>query len=284
MLSLFANSLVLAGVVILVGSLLPVRRLMVQLATGPMRRRWTLLVGLILLFILGYLTYAAVFWNRPSAWADLIVPVIFFCGAWFVWLTCWLALQTVIDVRYLARLEHEGITDALTGLYNRRYLDRRLEEEFARAQRHALPLAILLLDIDHFKRINDTYGHPVGDQVLSALGRLTLKTLRTSDIAARYGGEEFLVIAFSTSADAAAALAERWRQWVESHALALAGATSPEQAIRVTASVGVAALGPEVDSVRKLVERADQALYRAKQAGRNRVVVDAGPAERSTES
>ncbi len=282
MLNLFANSLVLAGAAIMVASLLPVRRLVTQLPAGLVRRRWLVLAALILAFILGYLSYAGIFWNRPADWPNLIVPIIFFFGAWFVWLVSTLSWQTVIDVRRVSRLEQESITDALTGLYNRRYLDRRLDEEFARAQRYALPLAVLLLDIDHFKRVNDSYGHQTGDQVLSDLGKLALSTARNTDIAARYGGEEFLVIAPNTPAASAEVLAERLRKIVASHTLSVAGGASQPVALEVTVSVGVADLGRGINSPQELVRRADEALYRAKQAGRNRVVVTPASTEKAS--
>jgi len=131
--------------------------------------------------------------SRHTAWLDLIVPSVFFFGAGFVWLTATLSLHTAIDIRRVTVLEHENITDPLIGIYNRRYLDRRLQEEFIRARRYSLPLSVLLLDIDHFKRVNDAYGHQVGDLVLSYLGKLLLSAIRATDIIARYGGEEILI-------------------------------------------------------------------------------------------
>lgn len=273
MLNWLANGLVIAGVCILIGALLPVRRLIAQLPTGHVRRRWYALTGLIALFIAGYLGYAIAFWSRPATWLDLIVPGVFFFGAGFVWLTASLSLQTAADIRRVTLLERESITDPLLGIYNRRFLDRRLEEECARAQRYALPVSVLLIDIDHFKRINDTYGHPVGDLVLSFLGKLLLQAIRESDIAARYGGEEIAIIVPNTPLSSAAALAERLRQHVETHELVVTHDANQSQVVRITVSVGVAGLTQDATDGQQLIQAADEALYRAKQAGRNRVVI-----------
>ncbi|MBI5302778.1 MAG: GGDEF domain-containing protein [Chloroflexi bacterium] len=269
--NVLAEGLVIAGACILLGAMIPVRQLVAQLPSGQVRRRWYTLTALILVFIAGYVGYIAVFWELATTWLDLIVPGVFFLGAGFVWLVSTLSLQTAMDVRRVALLEHENITDPLTGIYNRRYLDRRLNEEFARARRYASPLSVLLLDIDRFKHVNDTYGHPVGDLVLNYLGKLLLHAIRESDILARYGGEEFLLIAANTTASTAIALAERLRQHVETHALVLTSEPSQRQEIRISVSIGVASLSHQVFDSTELLVNADQALYCAKQAGRNRV-------------
>ena len=271
--NVLANSLVIAGACVLMGALIPVRQLIDKLPSGQLRRRWYALTALIVLFIIGYISYTVAFWSRHTTWLDLIVPSVFFFGAGFVWLTTSLSLQTAIDVRRMTQLEHESITDPLIGIYNRRYLDRLLDEEFSRARRYALPLSVLLLDIDHFKHVNDSFGHQVGDLVLIDLGKLVLNAIRASDIAARYGGEELLIIATNTTVSSAVALAERLRQHVETHELVLPSEPNKPQEIRVTVSIGVACLCQEVTDSQSLVHNADEALYRAKQEGRNRVFV-----------
>jgi diguanylate cyclase (GGDEF)-like protein len=158
----------------------------------------------------------------------------------------------------------------LTGIFNRRYLDHRLAEEVARAQRYDLPLSILMLDIDHFKQINDRYGHQAGDQVLISLGEVVARELRESDILARYGGEEFLVMALNIHLLGATYVAERICKRIESHSFILPNDPS---GISVTVSIGVASLGNGVDDREKLVQVADENLYRAKREGRNRVIV-----------
>ena len=172
------------------------------------------------------------------------------------------------------RLVLSGHTDVLTGWHNRRYLQRRLPEELARAHRHLQPLSGLLLDVDHFKRVNDKYGHATGDRVLRDVADRVKRELRSSDVAVRYGGEEFAVLLPQTGLRDAARLAERIRQTV-------AGAPFRGQdgeELAVTLSIGVAQLralprGMDMESLgEQLLEDADFALYRAKAGGRNRVV------------
>ena len=273
MINFIASGLVIAGTCVLIGALIPVRHLILQLSPGRVRRSWYLFVGLISFFIVGYIIHVLAFWGHNATWRDIIVPVIFFFGAGFVLLTTVLSLQTATDVRRVTLLEHESISDPLIGIYNRRYLDRRLKEECSRAQRCSLPLSVLLIDIDHFKLINDTNGHQAGDLVLSNLGKLLLQVIRKTDIATRYGGDEILIIAPNTSAPIAVTLAERLRQHVETHELVFTDASNKPQNIRITVSIGVAEVNKEVADCQELIKNADEALYHAKQGGRNRIIM-----------
>lgn len=281
MIPLFAISLVFAGALILIRALFPIRQLIGRLPPGSVRTRWYAMTALTVLFLIGYLGYAAAFWDNHSSPVDLIVPGVFFLGACFVWLTANLSLQTALDVMRISLLERETATDALTGVFNRRYLERRLTEEVASARRYGLPFSILLLDVDHFKEINDEHGHQAGDHVLITLGEVVADELRESDILARYGGEEFLVIAPQTALLGAADIAERVRKRIESHDFKLPGKPG---GIRVTASIGVASLGEGVDNREKLIHAADENLYRAKQAGRNRVSASTPPGQQGPRS
>lgn len=171
-------------------------------------------------------------------------------------------------------LKYIGLTDSLTGVYNRRYIDRRLLEEIARARRQGYPIAFMYLDIDHFKRVNDSVGHQGGDEVLREVAGRIKAELRLSDALARFGGEEFVVLLIDADLDSAAFVAERIRASVAATMIAL----SPETRLSVTVSIGVACLHDSdhdlaPDAVaRALVAQADAALYQAKAAGRNRVV------------
>lgn len=272
MISLLAKSLVFAGALILIWSLVIVRQLIVQLPVGHLRQRWHAMTIMVALFLVGYLGYLGAFWDAHSGLLDLIVPAVFFFGACFVLLTALLSLQTAMDMMRISVLERETYTDPLTGAFNRRYLDQRLGKEVATAQRYGWTLSVLLLDIDHFKLINDTYGHQVGDQVLMTLGKLMSKGLRDADVVARYGGEEFFVILPHTSLAGATDLAERMRKRIESHEFQLEGASGGVLQGGVTASIGVAVFGNGVDTAEKLVRAADEHLYEAKHGGRNRVV------------
>lgn len=273
MISYLSASLVLIGLIIHVATLAPLRRLIAMLPAGSLRNKWLAMTGLIFIFIAGYLGYIVVLWGQQTEWHELPIPGIFLFGAIFVWLTIGLSLQTAADLLRIDLLEAENITDPLTKVYNRRYLDRRLEEEVARSRRYSLELSVLMLDIDHFKLVNDTYGHQAGDVTLSALGGLVKTALRDLDVVARYGGEEFLVICTNTAIDGAALVAERLRHLVESHQVEIPDGSGGSQTIRISISIGAAGLSASFDSKEKLVQAADQALYRAKREGRNRVIV-----------
>ena len=168
----------------------------------------------------------------------------------------------------LRKLYESSTRDALTGAYNRRHFEDRLRAEIAFAVRHATDCALILLDLDHFKLVNDTYGHPAGDEILRHLGGIATRALRTEDVFARFGGEEFAVILRGASTRGAGRLAERLRE-----ALNQQHAVYEGQEIAVTLSAGCAALSccatPAPDEV---IAIADRRLYAAKQAGRNRVV------------
>jgi len=165
-----------------------------------------------------------------------------------------------------------AVTDALTGLYNRRYLDSHLKTLFDRAAARGRPLSLMITDIDRFKPINDTHGHAAGDEVLREFAQRLRKNVRGIDLACRYGGEEFVVVMPDTERAVAETVAERIRNEIESQAFA---ACSGTQSLRVTVSIGVASILPEGDSAEALMKRADAALYEAKNTGRNRVVARA---------
>jgi diguanylate cyclase (GGDEF)-like protein len=165
-------------------------------------------------------------------------------------------------------LERLSVTDELTGLANRRHLDAELEREVQRHARHKRACAVLMLDVDRFKSLNDTHGHPAGDAVLRQLARILLENTRKGDTVARFGGEEFLVILPETSKDDACRLAERIRSAVEERAFVFVDG----EAIHRTVSVGVASYPEDALNAVALVQCADEALYRAKRAGKNCVL------------
>ena len=167
------------------------------------------------------------------------------------------------------RLQRLAALDPLTGLYNRRFGEGRLREEFSRAVRAGSPLGLLMLDIDHFKSINDTYGHLVGDRILKAVATAARGCLREGDILIRFGGEEFLAVLPAAAADDLIQIGERLRRSVEDLTTA-----DGDRVIRVTMSLGGAAYpGLQVEKEEALVKLADEALYRAKYGGRNRVEI-----------
>ncbi|MGE5554534.1 MAG: diguanylate cyclase [Betaproteobacteria bacterium] len=164
-----------------------------------------------------------------------------------------------------------SITDGLTRVYNRRYLEERLDQEYRRSQRHKTFLTVVILDIDHFKQINDVYGHQMGDEVLRKLMELCRQVTRSTDVIGRYGGEEFMVLLPETDLMGGKCVAERLRKLVETQTF-----ITDKGPIRITISLGICAIPAEgVETPQQFVKAADEALYRAKQTGRNRTCVAA---------
>lgn len=181
--------------------------------------------------------------------------------------------------RYADRLRHNvqlslemAITDQLTGLHNRRYMSRHLDTLMESSKRNGRPLTFVIMDIDFFKQVNDTYGHEIGDEVLKEFAARIAANVRGIDLACRYGGEEFVVAMPDTDIAFATNIAERLRHSIETDPITIS--RSPHQ-INITISIGIANAKGAGDSAEALLRRADQALYRAKRSGRNRVVSDA---------
>ena len=264
--------LLLTGAFLLTVSLFFVRKLARELPRGIIRTSWRMLGVFILLFIIGYISFYLMKQGNHYDRHEMVVPVVFFFGAIFVLLVCCLAYRTTKELKRVVELEQETITDPLTGIFNRRFLDRRLQEELLRAKRHDLELSLMLLDIDHFKKVNDTWGHQNGDIVLKHLAQLLTDTLRQIDLVARYGGEEFVILVPHTAKKEASALAERLRRTVEQRPALITTSEGIYHELRITVSIGISCLFSEEDAPCDILERADKALYQAKETGRNRVV------------
>lgn len=175
--------------------------------------------------------------------------------------------SALANLRLRVRLHQQSIRDPLTGLFNRRYMDASLRQEENRASRNQTQVGIVMLDVDHFKRFNDTYGHEAGDEILCVLGKILRDHFRESDIVCRYGGEEFIVILPDITAEQCQTKAEQLRVLVESSAYIISG----NEKLAITISLGVALFPLHGDEVRSVVKAADDALYRAKEKGRNLV-------------
>ena len=175
---------------------------------------------------------------------------------------------SMVNARFHAEIERLAVTDGLTGLFNHRHFQERLSQEFSRLERFSEPISLLLIDIDYFKKVNDTYGHPVGDAVLKGVAEKIRKTVRTIDIPARYGGEEFAVILLNTDAKGAMNMAERLRKTVMNTEF-----SSEQKTFHVTISIGISTYAEGIKEGREeFIERADKSLYHAKRNGRNRSV------------
>jgi len=178
---------------------------------------------------------------------------------------------TIRDVTEIAIYEQKlidmNMQDGLTGVFNRRFLEFRLREEFERYKRYLKPFSLVMLDLDHFKAVNDNYGHLYGDYILRSLSEQIRAMLRNTDLVARYGGEEFCCILPETNINQALAMAERCRVAVEETVF-----EHQQVRTRITISLGVAEMTPDIADSAALIEKADHALYEAKHSGRNRVV------------
>ena len=171
-------------------------------------------------------------------------------------------------VKLYQKIEHSAITDSLSQLYTHRYALERFEEELKRSELRKIKQSLLMIDVDFFKQINDTYGHRVGDQVLRSVAAIIKENIREIDIAGRYGGEEFMIVLPDTDRAGAKLAAERIRQAAEN-----ASIKAYDAQVRVTVSIGVATFPEDGDLASVLVDRADWSLYRAKKTGRNRVCI-----------
>jgi diguanylate cyclase (GGDEF)-like protein len=178
------------------------------------------------------------------------------------------------NVQLFAEVKEHSVKDALTGCYNRVHALEILETELARSHRGSAPLSVLLLDVDHFKRINDSLGHTCGDSVLTAVGQRIRQVLRRSDVRCRYGGDEFLILLPETAEAGALRVGEWLRSEIEQ--VKIPGT----ERLRLTVSVGIATVSDGESTPAALIDRADRALYQAKAAGRN-CVHAAGPGARS---
>lgn len=181
--------------------------------------------------------------------------------------------QQILKSRYRESISM-AVKDGLTGLYNRHYLNTHLGNMVRQALKNSKNLALMIMDMDHFKSVNDTYGHDGGDEVLKQLAEVIIHASRSTDLIARFGGEEFVVLMPETDPDSAINAANRMRELVEQNDFKLpVSADGKETMLKRTISVGIASMNPEGDSAEALLKRADEALYSAKNSGRNQVKV-----------
>jgi diguanylate cyclase (GGDEF)-like protein len=245
------------------------------LGCASLRYNWRVCV---LTGVLAVTQYAAIVWftasrwplNDPARYAALTGGTFDWSiqGARFILLAAAAVLSTFIVIRS-QRLQHMSAVDRLTGVFNRAAFDRQLTEEADRARRYARPFAVAILDIDHFKRVNDTHGHGAGDSVLRGVAQAIRRAVRKSDMVARYGGEEFAVILPETNAELVIAKLEILRRAVGEAKLTMG---KRRRSIGVTVSIGVASWPDDGSEVDDVVTCADERLYEAKRRGRDRTV------------
>jgi len=223
-------------------------------------------IGFVLLFYSMFISALSEFFIQPMMVTLIVEDIYQIIGAALVLLG--IAQWKEANAELQNSLEHLAVTDELTGLYNRRYFDKKMSEEFNRCKRSNNQFSILMIDIDHFKHINDTYGHQFGDDVLIEFSKKLETHVREIDMLARWGGEEFAMMIVDSDKQKSRSIANKIRGLIESLKMST-GVTD----VNVTVSIGCAN-SLEGDSVKAIIKRADQALYKAKNNGRNMVVCD----------
>ncbi|AWN51449.1 GGDEF domain-containing protein [Methylobacterium sp. 17Sr1-1] len=251
-------------------SLAPLRDV-ARLAREPAAKRaWQALLAAVAFCILLVAVKAVRGLPPPLDTATALQLILQLVGAAIITTFAQLARRTALDVVRLARFEAQALTDGLTGLGNRRLFTERLEEETARARETGAPLSLVVLDIDHFKRVNDTYGHAIGDVVLKHVADTVMAGMRNADTVCRIGGEEIVIIMPRIDPAQAAEMADALRATVG----AMAVSVGDGRTVAATVSLGFATRQPEEDG-ESLFRRADAALYAAKRDGRDRVILAA---------
>ena len=266
-----ANILSLAGIAALAASFFTLHELVKHTRPANRHRRWYFAAGYLSVVLAACIGYAAVSFGHHLDGASLYAPAALCFGALLLRRTLQETRQAIDDTRRLAQREQDSTTDPGTGLHNRRYFERRLEEEVQRARRYRQPLSLLRIDIDRYTTIADTHGNHAGEALLEQIGALCQRTLRASDIAARLDTDELAVLAPGTPPAQALVLAERLRRMVEAEIKVLEYTSSGPLPLTATVSIGVAALGQSMEGPQAMLQAAGTGLQRAKSEGRNRV-------------
>jgi len=266
--NLIVQLILAISIVLLFSALLPIRWICAMLPRGRARSTWRAMGALLTLAAAGVAVFLRInTTDGPNHYEDWVVSLVFLAASIFVLTVCTLALHTAKDLSKIADLEHAAIIDPVTELFNRRHIMALLDAQCQHSSQHNSPFSILLIDVDNFKTINDTFGHRTGDTVLKELGRVIARIIPNSRSIGRYGGEEFLVILPQSASSEAWRIAEELRAAVQS--TTIAGDRAPINS--PTISIGIATAFGWKETSEDLIEIADEALYSAKAAGRNRV-------------
>ena len=225
---------------------------------------YTIPFGIYLVGVLGFQESAEVMWTHIIHGSIMYVGVLFTSTAFYANLVHGLKQKDALEEKN-QRLEILSTIDPLTNVYNRRHFEHQVKYEASINRRYQHQASLILIDIDHFKMVNDTYGHQTGDQVLIEIASLLKSTVRESDTVCRFGGEEFMILTSHTDVEGAMVLAQRIREMIEKHRF-----LSEKTQLNITVSIGVTRLDPRAFDVS--YERVDKALYEAKEQGRNRVI------------
>ncbi len=268
---LLANILVLSGICLLVVSVFTSQQLIRKLPLGNVRHSWQMLNFLLVGSILGYAAYMLLLMTGQVSLASLEIPKLCFAAAAFILLLCYLTYQTTRDIREAIAMDLASIVDPILDIYNRRYFDRRIEEETQRSRRYNQPLSIILFEVDQFEAIANKQGRLVGDVVLRKVSDYLVGAVRSSDIVARYDEHRIVVATTQTKPDMAIMLADRLRGEIEKLELLPAGEQSAVDTLYATVTAGVSCVEDRIKSGFDLTDVAEKAMQRAESEGQNRV-------------
>lgn len=268
---LLANILLLSGICLLVVSVFTSQQLIKKLPNGNVKHSWQMLNFLLVGSILGYAAYMLLLMTGRVSLVSLEIPKLCFAAASFMLLLCYLTYQTTRDIREAIKIDQESIIDPILDIYNRRYFDRRIDEETQRSRRYKQPLSIILFDIDHFEIIVKKHGRLVGDVVLRKVSDFLVGSVRASDIVARYDDHKIVVATTQTEPDMAIMLADRLRGEIEKLEMITSNEQSSVDELHVTVTAGVSCVEDRIKSGFDLTDVAEKAMKRVSIEGHNRV-------------
>ena len=268
---LLANILLLSGIFLLTASLFAVQQLIKKLPLGEVRNNWKILSFFIVGFAVGYAAYMFLLLTGKVVLTSINFPAVCFAVSAFVLLLCFLTYQTTRDIRMAIALDQASIIDPVLDIYNRRYFDRRIDEETQRSRRYNQPLSIILFEIDQLESITQKQGALVADVVLRKVSDFLVGSVRASDIVARYDDHKIVVATTQTKPDMAIMLADRLRAEAEKLEILPNSEQTGLDALHITVTAGVSCVEDRIKNGFDLMDIAEKAIMRADSDGRNRV-------------
>ena len=268
---LLANILLISGICLYAASIFTVQQLVKKLPLGEVRNNWKVLSFFIVGFAVGYAAYVFMLWTGKVNFQSITYPAVCFAASAFVLLLCFLTYQTTRDIGEAIAMDQASIIDPVLDIYNRRYFDRRIDEETQRSRRYNQPLSIILFEVDEFELIAKKHGRLVGDVVLRKVSDFLVGSVRASDIVARYDEHKIVIATTQTKPDMAIMLADRIRGEVEKLEVLPSGEQNSLEGLHVTVTAGVSCVEDRIKSGFDLVDVAEKAMSRADIEGYNRV-------------
>ncbi len=268
---LLANILILCGISCFAASLFTIQHLIKKLPLGKVRNNWQILSFFIVGFIVGLSVYQVMMWTGKVELASITFPAVSLAVAAFVLLLCFLTYQTTRDIREAIAMDQASIIDPILDIYNRRYFDRRIDEETQRSRRYKLPLSLILFDIDDYSSVKDNHGKLVAEVVLRKVSDYVVNTVRSSDIVARFDEHKIVVGTTQTDEEMAKVLADRLRSEIAKLDVLPQHDQENTTALQITVSAGVSSVLDSVKTGFDLVDITEKALQQANKLGPNNV-------------